>query len=216
MTTPDEITIDQLRSMVDGMACGAGIDFLLAQNHDARLKAVQRGVDFACNMLEQHKHKKQDLDEDQITLQICELLSMAGFQAKHDEDVGGHCDIVINGRELFLWLAEAKKHNDYPWLDKGFQQLSTRYSTGVRGQDHGEVIIYCYVRDANAVLARWREELVMRNPMVKTEDAACGNPLLFWSTHKHAASGLDFRVRHKAVALYWKPEDVTSPSHKSG
>lgn len=203
-----EVTVADLRIRFEGTALGAALDYALAQDHDARVEAVQKGVDFACNELEQNKHKKQGLGEDAITLEVCSMLKMTGFQAAHDDDVGGHCDIVIKGKELFLWLAEAKKHSDYAWLDKGFQQLSTRYSTGVKGQDHGEVLVYCYNQNAKALLRKWREELVARNASVTTKESTCGNPLLFCSTHQHAASGSDFHVRHKAVALYWDPKDT--------
>lgn len=202
-----EPSVAQLRILFDGTAQGAALDYALAQDHEARVEAVQKAVDFACNELEQYKHKKQGLGEDAITLEVCSMLKMVGFQAAHDDDVGGHCDIVIKGKEMFLWLAEAKEHSDYAWLDKGFQQLSTRYSTGVKGQDHGEVLVYCYNQDAEAMMKKWRDEVEVRNVGVKTKDANCRNPLLFCSTHKHAASGLDFNVRHKAVALYWDPKD---------
>jgi len=205
--TKSEFTIADIRNLTCGTAQGAAFDYLLAQDHDARVEAVQKGVDFACNELEQHKHKKQGLGEDSITLEICSMLRMAGFQAAHDEDVGGHCDIVIKGKESFLWLAEAKEHSNYAWLDKGFQQLSTRYSTGTKGQDHGEVLVYCYGQNAASILKKWRYELVARNTGVKTKDALPEDPLLFFSTHQHCASGLDFHVRHKAVALYWAPKD---------
>jgi hypothetical protein len=203
-----EATVANLRSLFEGKSPAAAIDYILAQDHGARLQAVQKGVDFACNELEQNKHKKQGYGEDALTLEVCSMLRMLGFQASHDDDVGGHCDIVIKGNESFLWLAEAKKHSDYAWLDKGFQQLSTRYSTGVNGQDHGEVLLYCFNQNAKAMLKKWREELKARNDGVTTQDTACGNPLLFCSIHQHAASGLDFHVRHKAVALYWDPKDT--------
>jgi hypothetical protein len=202
-----EPTIAELRFFFKGTAHGAAMDFVLAQSHDARVAAVQKGVDFACDELQKHKSKKQGLGEDKITLEICSMLNMAGFQASHDKDNNGHCDIVVEGKEAFVWLAEAKEHSNYAWLDKGFLQLTTRYSTGVCGQDHGEVLIYCFTKDAKAMLEKWREELKARNCGVETIDSPCGNPLLFCSTHKHGASGLDFHVRHKAVALHWEPMD---------
>lgn len=205
--TKAEFTVADIRNLTAGTAQGAAFDFLLAQDHAARVEAVQKGIDFACNELEQHKHKKQELGEDSITLEICSMLKMAGFQAAHDEDVGGHCDIVVKGKDSFLWLAEAKKHSTYSWLDKGFQQLCTRYSTGTKGRDHGELLIYCYDQNAAAILRKWRDELVARNPGVKIKDACPEDSLLFFSTHQHFASGLDFRVRHKAVALHWSPKD---------
>jgi len=207
MVNGTELTVAHLRDQFQGTAQGVALEYALAQNHEDRVRHVQKGVDFACNELEQHKHKKQGLGEDAITLEVCSMLRMAGFQASHDTDVGGHCDIVIKGRDLFLWLAEAKEHSDYDWLDKGFKQLSTRYSTGVSGQDHGEVLIYCYSKNAKLMLEKWRDQLEARNTDVKTKETGCGNPLAFGSTHQHAASGLDFNIRHKAVALHWEPQD---------
>ena len=205
-------TIAKLREAHAGTPFGASLEYVLAQDYAARLTALQSAVDFACNLLEQHKHKKQGaekkgLSEDEITLQICEILEMAGFQATHDAEIGGHCDIVVKGKSHFLWLAEAKKHDSYDWLSKGFYQLSTRYSTGMIGQDHGEVLVYCYIKDAKAMLLKWREELQASNEDLKTADSSTGNALVFHSTHKHASSGLDFHVRHKAIALYWDPKD---------
>ncbi|TIN95541.1 MAG: hypothetical protein E5Y06_12380 [Mesorhizobium sp.] len=211
MNPPDQ-TVAKLRDAHVGTPFGASLEYVLAQDYAARLAALQSAVDFACNLLEQHKHKKQGaekkgLSEDEITLQICEMLEMAGFQIAHDAEIGGHCDIVVKGRDLFLWLAEAKKHDSYDWLDKGFQQLSTRYSTGTMGQDHGEVLVYCYTKDAKNMLLKWREELQAHNASLKTTDSSTANALVFHSTHKHASSGLDFHVRHKAIALHWDPKD---------
>jgi hypothetical protein len=211
MNCPDH-TISNLREANAGTPLGATLEYVLAQDHSARLAALQSAVDFACNLLEQHKHKKQGekkkgLSEDEITLQICEMLQMAGFQAAHDTDIGGHCDIVVKGKNHFLWLAEAKKHDSYDWLGKGFDQLSRRYSTGTMGQDHGEVLVYCYTKDAKAMLIKWREELQARHANLQTADCSTGNALVFHSTHKHLSSGLDFHVRHKAIALHWDPKD---------
>lgn len=207
MKTTADLTIGQIRLLVDGTPQAAALDYLLAESHKSRLVAVQKLIDFACNELEQYKHKKQGQGEDSITLEICSMLKIAGLQAEHDSDVGGHCDIVVRGKDSFLWIAEAKEHSNYSWLDKGFQQLSTRYSTGVPGQDNGEVIVYCYSQDAKSMIEKWINELTKRNPNVKIEGGILEESLIFRSEHKHAASGLPFHVRHKAVALYWSPKD---------
>jgi hypothetical protein len=135
------------------------------------------------------------------------LLTHSGIKEKHNAAIGGHCDVVIQAKNDFLWLAEAKKHSDYAWLDKGFKQLSTRYSTGNPGQDHGEILIYCFVKDAKAMLEKWKGELMFRNSNVTVSEDTEGNPLNFQSIHKHECSGLDFYVRHKVVTLYWVPKD---------
>ncbi len=201
-------TIEQLRAQFDGTPAAASIDYWLAETHPQRVTAVNKGIDYACNLLEQSKNKKQGLGEDQITVDICNMLTTAGFDASHDANVGGHCDIVIKGKDLFLWLAEAKEHDAYEWLNKGFKQLSRRYSTGVLGQDHGAVIIYCYVADAASMLEKWRTKLLEKNADVKAEKSTDGNPLHFFSQHKHRSSGLPFHVRHKAVSMHWKPTDT--------
>lgn len=196
-----------LRARFEGSVQAEVIGFIFGQDHETRVRALQKAMDYACNELERNKNIYQNAGEELITVQICSMLRMAGFQAAHDTAVGGHTDVVVSGDDNFLWLAEAKEHSCYAWLDKGFQQLCTRYSTGVPGQDHGEIIVYCFVENARRVLAKWREQLVLRNAGVKTCDAPCGNPLVFFSKHEHPSSGLDFHVRHKAVALYWSPAD---------
>lgn len=197
-----------LRILAAGTPMEAGIDFILAQNHEARVNAIQRSVDFACNNLVKHRNKKDENDdEDGLTIQVCNMLDHSGIEAIHNASVGGHCDIVIKAKSDFLWLAEAKKHSNYAWLDKGFKQLTTRYSTGNPGQNHGEILIYCFVQDAKAMLEKWKGELIFRNSDVTVSEDEGGNPLLFQSTHKHECSGLDFYVRHKVVTLYWNPKD---------
>ncbi|MDT4845296.1 hypothetical protein FQZ97_792810 [compost metagenome] len=205
--SPHAESLATLRILAAGTPMEPGIDFLLAQNHEARVNAIQRSVDFACNNLVKHRNKKEEGDEDGLTVQVCNMLTHSGIDAIHNASVGGHCDVVIKGKSDFLWLAEAKKHSDYAWLDKGFKQLSTRYSTGNPGQDHGEILIYCFVQDAKKMLEKWKDELVVRNSYVVVSDDGIGNSLTFQSKHKHECSGLDFYVRHKVVSLYWDPKD---------
>lgn len=200
-------TLAILRIQVAGTPMETGIDFVLAQNHEARVNAIQRSVDFACNKLIKHRNKKKEDDEDGLTVQVCDMLTHSGIEAVHNASVGGHCDVVIKGKSDFLWLAEAKKHSDYAWLNKGFNQLSTRYSTGNPGQDHGDILIYCFVQDAKAMLEKWKDELVIRNANVIISEDGIVNSLTFQSRHKHECSGLDFYVRHKVVSLYWDPKD---------
>ncbi|NWA08303.1 hypothetical protein [Pseudomonas gingeri] len=200
-------TLATLRIKVAGTPMETGIDFVLAQNHEARVNAIQRSVDFACNNLIKHRNKKKKGDEDGLTIQVCDMLTHSGIDAIHNASVSGHCDVVIKGKSNFLWLAEAKNHSDYAWLNKGFKQLSTRYSTGNPGQDSGEILIYCFVQDAKATLEKWKDELVIRNTYVTIKEDMIDKTLTFESKHKHECSGLDFYIRHKVVSLYWDPKD---------
>jgi len=204
------VTLHDLKMRVIGTPTEATLEYLLAKSHSQRLDAVEKAIGTACKQLVQSKSEKQDKSEDEISLDLCHMLHMAGFDAAHDLHVNGHCDIVIRGGDDFLWLAEAKKHDAYSWLEKGLQQLATRYSTGMPGQDHGAIIVYCYVKDANAMLAKWREKLCQAHPDFDVKDADGGDPLQFISIHDHSSSGLPFCVKHKAVPLHWHPEDAGS------
>lgn len=200
-------SVADVRKEVSGTRVEVALMLLMAQNHQDMLKAVQRGVDYACSELKQQKQSKQKHSEDQLNIDITSMLRMAGFQATHETMVGGHTDICVSGKNDFLWIAEGKKHNAYDWLDKGFQQLSTRYSTGEPGQDNGEVLIYCFVSDATTRLNIWRQRLIEKNSHVTAVDSPCGSPLKFCSSHEHASSGQPFYVRHNIVSLYWNPQD---------
>ena len=198
--------LQKLLIQADGKPLEASLRYALAQNNPARLAAVQLAVDFACNELEQNRQQKQKLSEDQLTTEICSMLKSGGFEATRETAVGGHCDLVINGRDQFLWIAEAKKHSDYQWLEKGFQQLCTRYSTGVFGQNHGDLIVYCFNANAKAILEHWRGELVKNNNGVSTELPDV-EKLIFQSSHVQESSGMNLYVRHKVVSLHWNPKD---------
>jgi len=198
---------ESIKSQFVGTPAEAGYKYLFAQSHKARVKAIQQLVDFACNSLVENKNKMQGDDEDKLTIQVCNMLYYAGVQAIHEAAVGGHCDLVVRGKDGFLWLAEAKKHSSYDWLNKGFQQLSTRYSTCIPGQDHGELLIYCFTQDAKSVLSNWKKYLTEQNKSVSVSEGTNQDPLSFNSKHKHIGSGLLFYVRHKIVALYWEPKD---------
>lgn len=190
----------------EGTSMAAQIRYMAANNnHVLRADALRDLVDFACAELETYRHLKKKHSEDQLTIEIVSNLKMLGLEADHDPQHGGHCDIVVKAPYRFVWMAEAKKHSSYDWLDDGFQQLTTRYSTGTIGQDQGEVLIYCWNADAKAMLDNWRSKLGEKNQDIEVFDDPGGNPLAFWSRHKHVNSGLDFTTRHKVVALYHDP-----------
>lgn len=201
-------TLHDLRMHVLGTPAEASLDYILATNHSQRLKATEKAINTGCSQLVQSKSHKQDKSEDEISIDLCNMLKAAGFDAAHDLFVNGHCDVVVRGKDDFLWLAEAKKHDAYAWLEKGFQQLATRYSTGLPGQDHGAIIVYCYVQDAKAMLAKWRAKFCAEHPGHEVNDADGEDPLQFISIHDHSSSGLPFCIKHKAVPLHWHPEDT--------
>lgn len=176
----------------------------LAKTHDEIHSSVEEAVDFVLSEHIKTRHLRQRRSEDELTIDIVTDLKMLGLQASHDTSYGGHCDIVIEAIRDFLWLAEAKIHKDYDWLLKGFQQLDTRYSTGMPGQDTGEMIIYCKGQRADLVLTRWLDHLREKRPDVHVVEQSA---LTARTQHAHKSTGNQFRVRHKMVPLFFAPDD---------
>lgn len=179
---------------------------MFAASHDERLSAVNRAIDWIIAEHSKTRQHRQGRSEDGLTIDIVTELKALGFQASHDTQYGGHCDIVIEAREGFLWIGEAKIHKSYDWLLKGFQQLDTRYSTGLPGQDAGGMIIYFFGQNLLGMMKKWNEHLANARPDVQISTCT-KNPLIMNSQHVHKNSGLPFRVRHTPINLYFKPED---------
>ncbi len=181
-------------------------NMMLATDHAQRLAQVEAAIDWIAQEHSKTRQHRFDRDEDALTTDIITDLKAMGFAASHDQDYGGHSDIVIEARDEFLWLGEAKIHRDYDWLLKGFQQLDTRYATALPGQDTGGIIIYCKAERIDQIMDRWCERLSEKRPDVDIENCP-NNSLIRRSCHIHQRTGLFFRVRHVPISLYFKPKD---------
>ena len=118
-------------------------------------------------------------------------------------------DIVVRGPNDYLWLAEAKKFkSDYAWLYKGFQQLNTRYATGLQGHDAGAIIIYSDQARIDQMMDRWKAHLGEQQADINFQKCPL-NDLAFFSTHKHEKTGRPYKVRHIPLSLYFEPKDTS-------
>lgn len=195
------MTIGDVKAVLgSGSPIAIAIDWILAPDHATRVALIDRALDIACNNLVASRHLKQDHSEDALTVELVAALKYMNMDATHDTDVGGHSDIVVRAKDEFLWVAEAKIHSSYVKLLGGFDQLATRYSTGMPGQQDGGMIIYCFGRDAVSVMNAWLDHLGVNRPDVTVES---GSGLCRNSHHKHPGAGSTFRVRHRILPLYW-------------
>ena len=177
-----------------------------AETHKEILKQLERALSLAIGQLVRNRKYKQNLSEDQRTVEIVSLLQMAGFPARHDVKIGGHTDISIEMKDDFLWIGEAKNWTGQSWIFKGFRQLMTRYATGLPGQNNGAIIIYFDQENASALLLKWEKALSRLSELTgKIEKVSA---LQFNSAHPHKGTGDTFYVKHHGVPLYWKPEDA--------
>lgn len=180
------------------------LEMILARSHEERLSLVERAIDWSAQELVKNRHVKQEMTEDGLSIEIVGFLKAMGFDAGHDTQYGGHCDMVVEASGDFLWIAEAKKHKDYDWLLGGFEQLDRRYSTGMPGQGFGEMIIYCFGKRADLVLSEYQNRLKDARDDVEFDDNIT-NSLRRRSTHIHMNTGMNFSVRHTIVPLYFEP-----------
>jgi hypothetical protein len=188
--------------------------WLFSKGHEERRQIIEDAVDCIAVEFAETPHHRQDRDEDGLTIDVVTSLKHMGFQATHDEDIGGHCDIVVRGDESFMWLAEAKIHNAYDWLAKGFRQITTRYSTGQPGQDAGALIIYCKAENVKGIMEKWSKHFAETFPDAVT--VACEkSPLALVTTFTHARTGLPFRVRHIPISIWHDPKDGEARAKKA-
>ncbi len=177
-----------------------------AKDYEARFDALEKLVDRAYRTLVDDKADIHGESEDALSLRIVEMLKFASVQAEHDTKVGGHCDIVVKGPDNFLWIGEAKIHGSYQWLEDGFLQLTTRYSTGAAGRNRGEIIIYHMGGNAIRVLKAWLKRIKDDFAEVEVESEIEDGELCFRTVHNCPNSGLPFHVRHCIIPLMHAPQ----------
>ncbi|MFB7146088.1 hypothetical protein ACWGMK_13270 [Agrobacterium deltaense] len=196
-------SLHEIQQLLGTMCGGNFLGYHFASNHEDRLLALETILEHCYDSLVSDRQLSQNFNEDALTTQIVRQLQLIKVEATHDTRTGGHCDIHVTGADRFLWIAEAKIHRDFGWLQKGFAQISTRYGVAGYGRDHGEILIYCRVKEARKILEEWKNRLITaRKDVNLVEDLKSPN-LHFRTCHQCATSGLPFYIRHRIVPLYW-------------
>ncbi|WLH14485.1 hypothetical protein PSH58_09305 [Pseudomonas hefeiensis] len=214
----DNLTIAQLRAM-GPIIPGVELFFnrLLANTYEDFVKVFYKDLDAVLGGFQENPELLKKDGEDRLNTEIKRALRLLGYIATHDEKIGGHSDLVVRGKkDNFLWIGEAKIHAGYDYLYKGFQQLTTRYSTGDVNQDCGGMLIYIKNNDAASVMAAWRAHLASQALEGYIEAACNERPnFVFYSVHKHDRSGTPFKVKHIGVILGFDPKDKRAAKPKA-
>ena len=202
---PDKTTIADFLNFYGDEPCGRMLRWQIASGHDDRIEILEEALDECYRRLVNGRKIDADEGETQLSKQVADMLSTGGIAARNEQDVNGHCDIVVEASSGFMWLGEAKVHGGYAWLEGGFLQLSTRYGTAMAGRDHGELIIYLRGEKALTVLTTWKDRLLGSDSnIVLTQDIE-NSKLYFKTRHTCENSGHDFHVRHAIVPLTHNP-----------
>lgn len=201
-----QVSMAELNALI-GQSTPSRIQFSMpfATSHEHRRELVEEAIDWIAQEMTKTCHLRQKRKEDEISIDFVSMLKAMGFQAAHDTQYGGHCDVIVEAKGDFLWIAEAKLHSSYAWLEKGMAQLSTRYSTGLEGQDSGEILVYTYSPRLDKILSEWADRLKESVEGIEVE-ALDKDKLTFRSVHVHAKTGRPFSVRHKGVTLHFAPD----------
>jgi hypothetical protein len=179
---------------------------ILAGTYDEFTQVLYEDIDTIIYQLQENPELLQNDTEDRLTISIMNGLRCMGYNASHESKIGGHVDLAV-AKGNFKWMGEAKIHHDYEYLWQGFQQLTTRYSTGDDNQSNGGLIIYIKVEDAKQVIEKWQKHLTSKNLSGYSIRQCEIRNTCFFSIHTHQRSGRNFSVRHMPVILYFKPQD---------
>lgn len=190
------------------------LELLLLPDYAEFVALINRAVDMSFQRMAENPELRKDRTEDQLTIELVTLLRQLGLDAAHEAKVGGHCDVTVRGPSGYMWLAEAKRHNQtMDWIYQGFQQLNTRYSTGLPTHDHGALILYLYRANALGQMSDWQAHLGGKQQGIVFANCPL-NPLAFVSTHTHDRSGLPYHVRHIPLSLHFAPQDKPKKAKK--
>jgi hypothetical protein len=185
---------------------------LRPKSYEAFVSQLYKDIDVIVSRISAFRQYHYTLDEDQLTVAVIVQLQALSYQANHDVANGGHVDIYVE-RNNYIWLGEAKIFKDNGYIMDGFYQLATRYSTGDQNSNCGGMLIY--IKDdktTDAVMTAWKQSLEQQHTvdpsLAGLSTQVCDmQPQCFHSTHKHALSGLDYRVRHIPMNISFNPKD---------
>lgn len=202
----EDMSVRTYLELIDGTVAARALRWQLAKNSAQRVAIIEEALDDCYSRLVDQRGLARDRSEDELTMQLAHMLCMTGIEARHDQHVNGHCDLVIAARDNFMWLGEAKVHSSYGWLQSGFQQLSTRYGTALAGRDHGEMIIYHRQGNSLSVLEEWQTQVETLGLQTEVLERVAPPKLSFRTRHVCPNSGCHFKVRHVIVPLQHAPQ----------
>ncbi|TBR58390.1 hypothetical protein B4U84_20945 [Westiellopsis prolifica IICB1] len=177
------------------------------------IKIFYKDIDKVIYQIQENPELRQKDTEDRLTIEIVNLLCNLGYDASHEPKIGGHVDLAVRTSD-FVWLGEAKKYRDNNYLWEGFQQLTTRYSSGDSNQANGGLLIYISDEDASSIMEKWQNYLLKKNLPNYSVIPCKMRSLAFISTHRHQRSGQPFHVRHIPVMLHFDPKDKSGRRRK--
>jgi hypothetical protein len=181
----------------------------VAATYDSFCDLVESKIlDVALN-LERNKPLYHSLGEDQLTGIIVISLKTAGFDADHDTFRNGHVDLLVKN-DRYEWMGEAKLDNGPAYLMEGFRQLSDRYTDGNPTSSRGGLLIYTQKQNKLSLMDGWMAHVGTNYEVPVECTERCSETLTSRTMHSHQATGINYRIRHIPISLYYKPTDKSA------
>ncbi len=145
--------------------------------------------------------------EDQVSATLALILEGMLYSVSSCFMKGGNTDLTIKARNFsYTWIGEAKLVTgvNNPHLWGGFEQLTTRYTSG--DFNNGGLLVYIFSKDALGIMESFKAYTEQKNDYnFKYKNCQTRKAGGFYTTHVHAASGLDFKTRYIPVILNHEP-----------
>ncbi|GAB2626742.1 hypothetical protein [Novilysobacter erysipheiresistens] len=171
---------------------------------------VEEGVAHQISEMASRRNDLHDLDEDALTAVV--VIALRNLDMDIDgKVVNGNADLSIEFDD-YRWLGEAKIALDASKLYHGYQQLTSRYSTGLPNGSAGGMLLYCTHDSAKVILDGWKAALEHQVPHSNPIDGEM--PLSFRSTDTCGSTGLSLDIVHLAFPLFHKPLENESKLSK--
>lgn len=185
------------------------------QEYDAFVDRLLNDIEWVVAKLEDKRPYYQKASEDLISSHIVDLLEAKGYTVAHGQYSSGSTDIIVR-HGPHRWIGEAKWHTSDEKVREAMRQLSTRYSTGSDVCSCGGLFIYNRrgkVHEKLQRLKKYWENDCTEYENLKTEECKTSQ-FAFYTTHIHADSGTEYRVRHRWINLSHNPQDASAKSRK--
>lgn len=186
-------------------------------NYSEFLNQLYSDLSRTFNFLCESAHKRLKDDEDRITTDILGQMKILGWAAYHEANSNGKVDITIDSG-YYKWIGEAKIDHSTSNMLKGFQQLFTRYTTGVnyesaqdRNENATECGIFFYIKNSpnySDLKPKWQKSITkFCEQEGYTISFVEENEIYTHSIHEHPKSGLTFKIKYMPLLLHFSPKD---------
>ncbi len=160
------------------------------------------------------------LNEEHISMIVSKELKSHSLLVTLGENSGGETDLTIRDTyKTYKLICEAKIYKNSGYCYDGFEQLTTRYTTGAKNfDDFGALFIYV-VKHINVKekMELWEKDLkTLQEKNQDVQDILSTEWIdgSFNSVHQHYKSGENFTTWHIPLMLSFSPKDKSARRSK--